>query len=114
MEQGVKAHAGHKKSGHHHLDPKPATGYTDEAAEECHDLLDQAEEAAHLHDPGSMYSTTSKPESVHRASGGGGLQGGVGGASKEAAQKMHDTGKNVSETVGHKMDQVKKTVGLEK
>ncbi|KAL2173383.1 uncharacterized protein P884DRAFT_212232 [Thermothelomyces heterothallicus CBS 202.75] len=126
MEQGVHTHKGHKKAGHPHLVPKPETGYTDEAAEECHDLIDQAEEAAHLHDPDSMYSTTNKPEHVHRATGG--LQGSVesaGSASKGAAQKMQETGKGVaqkmqetgkgvSETVGQKVDQMKKTVGLEK
>ncbi|KAL2169876.1 hypothetical protein VTG60DRAFT_5491 [Thermothelomyces hinnuleus] len=115
MEQGVHTHKGHKKAGHPHLDPKPETGYTDEAAEECHDLIDQAEEAAHLHDPDSMYSTTNKPEHVHRATGG--LQGSVGSAgsaSKGAAQKMQETGKSVSETVGQKAGQMKKTVGLEK
>ncbi|KAK0671446.1 hypothetical protein QBC41DRAFT_315761 [Cercophora samala] len=41
------------------------TGYTDEAAIECHDLIDRAEEEAHLHEPGSMYEPTNHPEKVH-------------------------------------------------
>lgn len=41
-----------KKAGHphhpHHVVPKHESGYTDEAAEECHDLIDKAEEDAHV------------------------------------------------------------------
>ncbi|KAL2146282.1 hypothetical protein VTI28DRAFT_4578 [Corynascus sepedonium] len=103
MEQGVRAQRSHKKAGHH-LDPKPEAGYTDEAAIEAHDLIDNAEENAHLHDPNSMYSTTDKPEPVHRAMAG----------TKAAGQKVTETGKNVAQTVGQKMDQMKKGVGLEK
>lgn len=60
----------------------------------------------------SMYTTSDKPEPMQKATGG--LQASVGGAGKDAAKKMQDTGKNVSETVGQKMGQMKKTVGLEK
>ncbi|KAK4173843.1 hypothetical protein QBC36DRAFT_193699 [Triangularia setosa] len=49
----------HKHHEHHE------TGYTDEAAVECHDLIDRAEEEAHLHEPGSMYEPTTHPEKVH-------------------------------------------------
>jgi hypothetical protein len=41
-----------KKPHHpHHVLPKHETGYTDEAAEECHDLIDRAEEEAHVSRP---------------------------------------------------------------
>lgn len=42
---------GPKKAKHpHHVVPKHELGYTDEAAEECHDLIDRAEEEAHVSD----------------------------------------------------------------
>lgn len=37
-----------KASQPHHVLPKGETGYTDNAAEECHDLIDRAEEEAHV------------------------------------------------------------------
>ena len=38
-----------KKPHHpHHVLPKHESGYTDEAAEECHDLIYRAEEEAHV------------------------------------------------------------------
>ncbi|KAK4243127.1 hypothetical protein C7999DRAFT_44988 [Corynascus novoguineensis] len=104
MEQGVRTQRSPEKAGHHHPDPKPETGYTDEAAVEVHDLIDNAEENAHLHDPNSMYATTDKPEPVHRAMD----------TAKSASQKVQETGKNVTQTVGQKMDQMKKGMGLEK
>lgn len=54
MEQGVRAQRSHKKAGHHHLDPKPEAGYTDEAAIEAHDLIDNAEENAHVSSRGTQ------------------------------------------------------------
>lgn len=46
MEGGQKKH---QKPHHpHHQVPKHESGYTDEAAEECHDLIDNAEEQAHV------------------------------------------------------------------
>lgn len=51
MEQG-RTEKAPKKAGHphhpHHVVPKHESGYTDEAAEECHDLIDRAEEDAHV------------------------------------------------------------------
>ncbi|KAK4139228.1 uncharacterized protein C8A04DRAFT_33299 [Dichotomopilus funicola] len=86
MEQGRKrAPKPHHPHHPHHMPPGQPAGYTDEAAAECHDLIDRAEEDAHLHEPSSMYSTTDKPEPVHRAtapsaSGTAGASGaGVGG-----------------------------------
>lgn len=32
----------------HHVPPGQEPGYTDQAAEECHDLIDRAEEEAHV------------------------------------------------------------------
>ncbi|KAK4035262.1 hypothetical protein C8A01DRAFT_48522 [Parachaetomium inaequale] len=108
-----KAHPHHP----HHVVPKHESGYTDEAAEECHDLIDRAEEDAHLHEPGSMYSTTDTPEHVHRMKGKGGLEGSgstgsTGGGS--VTQKVQETGKNVSETVGQKVGQMKEKMGMNK
>ncbi|KAK4148934.1 hypothetical protein C8A00DRAFT_38484 [Chaetomidium leptoderma] len=120
MERGTKkaSHPHHP----HHVVPKHESGYTDEAAEECHDLIDRAEEDAHLHDPDSMYSTTDKPEHVHRMMKGGdkgGLEGSgsTGGSSTGgggATQKMQETGKNVSSKVGETMGQVKEKMGMDK
>ena len=47
MEQG-RRHKDTKPHKPHHAVPKHETGYTDEAAEECHDLIDRAEEDAHV------------------------------------------------------------------
>jgi hypothetical protein len=47
MEKAPQKH--HQKPHHpHHVVPKHESGYTDEAAEECHDLFDKAEEDAHV------------------------------------------------------------------
>ncbi|KAK3363007.1 hypothetical protein B0T25DRAFT_27263 [Lasiosphaeria hispida] len=35
-------------------------GYTDEVAEECHDLIDRAEEEAHLHNDDTMGMSSNK------------------------------------------------------
>ncbi|KAL2122391.1 hypothetical protein VTJ04DRAFT_2846 [Mycothermus thermophilus] len=78
----------------HHAVPKHESGYTDEALEEVHDLIDNAEEQAHLHDPDSMYSTTDHPEPVHRAK--------PGGLEKAAGEAKTQMGK-----VGEKMGQAK-------
>jgi hypothetical protein len=50
MEQApTQKHKKQQKPHHpHHVVPKHESGYTDEAAEECHDLIDQAEEEAHV------------------------------------------------------------------
>lgn len=45
MEQG------HKKKQPHHQMPQQESGYTDEAAVEVHDLIDKAEEDAHVRVP---------------------------------------------------------------
>ncbi|KAH6854547.1 hypothetical protein B0I37DRAFT_441538 [Chaetomium sp. MPI-CAGE-AT-0009] len=112
MEQGQRTHKKAPKASHpHHVVPKHESGYTDEAAEECHDLIDRAEEDAHLHDADSMYSTT---EHVHRApKGTGGLEG-SGSTTKGAGQKIQETGKNVTESIGQKVGEMKKKVGMEK
>jgi hypothetical protein len=137
--ESARTQKGPKKMSHpHHVVPKHESGYTDEAAEECHDLIDRAEEDAHvsllscfrgstkfvvddidnclqLHEPGSMYSTTDKPEHVHRMKGSlesTGGEGGGGGSS--ATKKMQETGKNVSSTIGEKVGQVKEKMGMKK
>ncbi|KAH6630793.1 hypothetical protein B0J18DRAFT_112557 [Chaetomium sp. MPI-SDFR-AT-0129] len=138
MEQGRKrAPKPHHPHHPHHMPPGQPAGYTDEAAAECHDLIDRAEEDAHLHEPSSMYSTTDKPEPVHRASapgstagsagvggsgkasgkakGQGGLEGAagaVGGTAAAAGEKVQQTGQNVTEALGGKMGEVKKKMGL--
>ena len=54
MEQAPQKHQ--KKPHHpHHVVPKHESGYTDEVAEECHDLIDQAEENAHVRRPVQAY-----------------------------------------------------------
>ncbi|KAL2269753.1 hypothetical protein VTJ83DRAFT_1937 [Remersonia thermophila] len=101
-EQRPQKHKAHHHKAHHphHVVPKHETGYTDEALEECHDLIYNAEERAHLHDPDSMYSTTDHPEPVHRAKA---STGGLESTSKE----MTDTGKQMSGKLGEKMGEMK-------
>ncbi|EAQ89268.1 predicted protein [Chaetomium globosum CBS 148.51] len=115
MEQGqrIGTHKAPKPHHPHHVVPKHESGYTDEAAEECHDLIDKAEEDAHLHDPDSMYSTTDKPEHVHRAKGKGGLEG-SGSTGKGTSQKIQETGKNVTESIGETMGEMKQKMGMGK
>ncbi len=51
MESGQKGtQKPHQHHHHqpHHVVPKHESGYTDEAAVECHDLIDKAEEDAHV------------------------------------------------------------------
>ncbi|KAL2019469.1 hypothetical protein VTK56DRAFT_9585 [Thermocarpiscus australiensis] len=117
---------GSKKLKHpHHLGPKPESGYTDEAAEECHDLIDRAEEEAHLHEPGSMYSTESMPSSASSSGGGGGMaskaKGGLestGSTAGEKAQGMggrvQETGKHVKTMVGEKFEHMKEAMHMKK
>ncbi|KAL2126107.1 hypothetical protein VTI74DRAFT_1675 [Chaetomium olivicolor] len=115
MEKGTKKSA-HVKPPHHQM-PSQESGYTDLAAEECHDLIDQAEEDAHLHDPNSMYSTTDKPEPVHRLQQKGGLEGtstSISSGATGAKEKMQQTGEKISSTVGEKMGEMKKKMGMEK
>ncbi|KAK3899085.1 hypothetical protein C8A05DRAFT_37311 [Staphylotrichum tortipilum] len=87
-KKGTEKPHGHHQHPHHphHVVPKHESGYTDEAAVEAHDLIDKAEEDAHLHDAGSMYSTTDKPEHVHRAKGG--LEGSSGTTGKKKDMGM--------------------------
>ncbi len=47
MEQGHKKKAQHPHHPHHQV-PKHESGYTDEVAIEAHDLIDKAEEDAHV------------------------------------------------------------------
>jgi hypothetical protein len=61
-----------------------------------------------------MYETTDKPEHVHRAKGKGGLEGSSSTGGSSATQKVQETGKNVSETVGQKMGQMKEKMGMNK
>ncbi|KAK4117253.1 hypothetical protein N656DRAFT_773328 [Canariomyces notabilis] len=107
-----------KKATHpHHVVPKHETGYTDEAAEECHDLIDRAEEDAHLHEPGSMYSTRESGEPPHRMPKSG-LEGSSSSQSQSQASgmggKLQETAKNITRTAGEKMGQMKETMGLKK
>lgn len=57
-----------------------------------------------------MYSTTDKPEHVHRAKGG--LEGSSGGAS--ATEKVQQTGQSITSTIGEKVGQVKEKMGMNK
>ncbi|AEO65395.1 uncharacterized protein THITE_2112330 [Thermothielavioides terrestris NRRL 8126] len=135
--EGAHTQKGPKKMSHphhpHHVVPKHESGYTDEAAEECHDLIDKAEEDAHLHDPNSMYSITDKPEPVHRMKGGlesagAGAGAGVGAAGagtgtgagtsaetpRSTAEKMQETGKHIKSTIGEKVEHMKEKMGMKK
>lgn len=47
MEKGQKKKAQHPHHPHHVV-PKHESGYTDEVAIEAHDLIDKAEEDAHV------------------------------------------------------------------
>ena len=58
-----------------------------------------------------MYSTTDKPEPVHRAKGG--LQG-SGGGGGSATEKTQQKGQNVTGTIGDKMGQMKEKMGMNK
>jgi hypothetical protein len=46
--EGLNTQKGKKMSHSHMAAPKHESGYTDEVAEECHDLIDHAEEDAHV------------------------------------------------------------------
>lgn len=48
----------HHHKAPHHVVPKHESGYTDEAAEECHDLIDRAEEEAHVRRTDSVCQRT--------------------------------------------------------
>lgn len=49
MESGKKGTEKHHHPHHpHHVVPKHESGYTDEVAVEAHDLIDKAEEDAHV------------------------------------------------------------------
>ncbi|KAK4127153.1 hypothetical protein N657DRAFT_641097 [Parathielavia appendiculata] len=115
--EAPRTQKGPKKMSHpHHVGPKQESGYTDEAAEECHDLIDKAEEDAHLHEPGSMYMPTDNPEHVHRMKGG--LEGSSstesGGGGAGPTKKMQETGKHVTSTLGEKVGQMKEKMGMNK
>lgn len=58
-----------------------------------------------------MYSTTNKPEHVHRMKGG--LEGSSQGGSS-ATEKMQKTGKNVASSMGDTMGQAKEKMGMKK
>ncbi|KAJ4290187.1 hypothetical protein N0V88_006696 [Collariella sp. IMI 366227] len=107
MEQGHKKSHQHQHPHHpHHMKPSQEPGYTDLAAEECHDLIDRAEEDAHITLSRCTWRTKKKK---------GGLEGTsstTGGGS--ATQKMKKTGENISSTVGDKMGEMKKKMGMEK
>ncbi|KAK3311206.1 uncharacterized protein B0T15DRAFT_66418 [Chaetomium strumarium] len=114
--EGPNTQRGPKKMSHPHMAaPKHESGYTDEVAEECHDLIDHAEEDAHLHEPGSMYTTTDKPEHVHRMKAGLEGSGTKTGSGASATQKMEEKGKDMKSTIGEKMEQMKdKIPGMHK
>ncbi|GAB1311346.1 CsbD-like domain-containing protein [Madurella fahalii] len=97
----------------HHVVPKHETGYTDEAAEECHDLIDRAEEEAHLHEPNSMYSTQAKGEPPHVMKKGG-LEGSSSSGAQTMGDKIQEGAKNMSSTAGQKMEQMKEAMGMNK
>ncbi|KAL2257386.1 hypothetical protein VTK26DRAFT_247 [Humicola hyalothermophila] len=110
MEGQPRKHKNPKPHHPHHVVPPHETGYTDEAAEECHDLIYRAEEEAHLHEPEALHSTESTGASGSGSTRApkktGGLEkesGGHGGA----AEKMAHTGKNIKETVGEKVGHMK-------
>ena len=61
MEKGQKKKAQHPHHPHHVV-PKHESGYTDEVAIEAHDLIDKAEEDAHVSTPHpSCHTTVSCP-----------------------------------------------------
>ncbi|KAK3986934.1 hypothetical protein QBC44DRAFT_383686 [Cladorrhinum sp. PSN332] len=116
-----------KRHTPHHVVPKHESGYTDEAAEECHDLIDRAEEEAHLHDAGSMYSTEpmSKPSSSSntktsemssstkkKSSGLEGTSMSGGSKSESMGSKMEGMGKNMKESMGSMKESMKDTMGM--
>ncbi|KAK4170158.1 hypothetical protein QBC43DRAFT_1134 [Cladorrhinum sp. PSN259] len=129
-----------KRHTPHHVVPKHESGYTDEAAEECHDLIDRAEEEAHLHDPGSMYSTESSgmPSSssktsemasktkkksglegssmTDKPSGMSGMKGTTSGSmpSEGMGSKMESMGKSMKESMGSMKDSMKDSMGMKK
>jgi len=69
-----------------------------------------------LHDPNSMYSTTNKPEHVHRMKGGleGSSKGNNNKGGSSATEKMQKTGKNVAGSIGDTMGQAKEKMGMKK
>lgn len=138
MEEGQPRQVKHQKHPHHphHVVPKHESGYTDEAAMECHDLIDRAEEEAHvrafpisirnsayppftnanmqlqLHDPNSMYATEGIP-------GTKGTAGTAGTASKmgkkmgglEGSSTGSTGGPSATEKVTQTGKNIKSTVG---
>ncbi|KAK5655482.1 hypothetical protein OQA88_5753 [Cercophora sp. LCS_1] len=77
-------------------------GYTDEVAEECHDLIDRAEEEAHLHDEDNVMSGPPHGKMYKKA--------GLESKSSEGGGMAS----NMKETMGKKMDQMKDTMGMKK
>ncbi|CAP67762.1 uncharacterized protein PODANS_1_16480 [Podospora anserina S mat+] len=118
----------HKHHEHHE------TGYTDEAAVECHDLIDRAEEEAHLHEPGSMYEPTTHPEKVHLAntsssgkksssssmpsSGSKSKKSGLEGSSSSTKESMKEgmgsMKESMKEGMGSMKDTMKDAMGMKK
>ena len=76
-------------------------GYSDEVAEECHDLIDRAEEEAHMHDDEGMSSSKSKTK---------GSKGGL----ESMPQKAEGMKEGMKEGMGKKMDSMKDTMGMKK
>ncbi|KAK0718955.1 hypothetical protein B0T21DRAFT_414973 [Apiosordaria backusii] len=109
----------HKHHEHHE------TGYTDEAAVECHDLIDRAEEEAHLHEPGSMYEPTNHPEKVHllnteqsssssMPSSGSKLKkkaGLEGSSTSDTKESMKEGGGSMKESMGSMKESMKEGMG---
>ncbi|KAK4460775.1 hypothetical protein QBC42DRAFT_271548 [Cladorrhinum samala] len=111
-----------KKHVPHHVVPKHESGYTDEVAEECHDLIDRAEEEAHLHEPNSMYSTESSGgmrSSESKSSGMASKAKKSAGLESKSSEGMgskssEGMGKNMKEGMGSMKESMKDTMGMKK
>lgn len=79
-------------------------GYTDEVAQECHDLIDRAEEEAHtgMHEDDPINSSKSKMKSQ---------KGGLESKGGEMGSKMSSKSEGMTEGMGKKMGQMKESMG---
>ncbi|KAK0655608.1 hypothetical protein B0T16DRAFT_451258 [Cercophora newfieldiana] len=82
-------------------------GYTDEVAEECHDLIDRAEEEAHtgMHENDPISSSKSKMKST---------KGGLESKTSDTSSSMSSKAEGMKESMGKKMDSMKDTMGMNK
>ncbi|KAK4451525.1 hypothetical protein QBC34DRAFT_378378 [Podospora aff. communis PSN243] len=94
-------------------------GYSDEVAEECHDLIDRAEEEAHDHAKANIplpcqtgmheNDPTSSSKSKMKSS-----KSGLESKSSDMSRGMSSTVEGTKESMGNTMDSMKDSMGMKK